>query len=66
MWQDAMTLKVGALKKMECFNFRDAGNKSAGKYQHTTLHMVFDCNQDLRRKARIVAGGHLIDLLDNK
>eukprot|EP00957_Ditylum_brightwellii_P092745 7061908-Ditylum_brightwellii.AAC.1 len=51
---------------MECFDFQDAWNKPAGNYQHTTLHMVFNCKQDLRRKARLVAGGHLIDLLDNE
>eukprot|EP00957_Ditylum_brightwellii_P080941 6157354-Ditylum_brightwellii.AAC.1 len=66
MWQDAMALEVDALKEMECFNFWDTGNKSAGNYQCTMLHMVFDCKQAFRRKARIVAGGHLIDLLENE
>eukprot|EP00957_Ditylum_brightwellii_P060799 4615809-Ditylum_brightwellii.AAC.1 len=66
MWQDAMALKVDALKEMECFNFGDVGNKSAGNYKHTTLHTAFNCKQDIRRNARLVAGGHLIDLLDNK
>eukprot|EP00957_Ditylum_brightwellii_P016755 1261331-Ditylum_brightwellii.AAC.1 len=28
--------------------------------------MVFDIKQDLRRNARLVAGGHLVELLDNK
>eukprot|EP00957_Ditylum_brightwellii_P070581 5362641-Ditylum_brightwellii.AAC.1 len=51
---------------MECFDFQDAGNKTAGNYQWTTLSMVFDCKQDLRRKVRLVAGRHLVDLLDNK
>eukprot|EP00957_Ditylum_brightwellii_P042808 3241003-Ditylum_brightwellii.AAC.1 len=27
--------------------------------------MVFDCKQDGRYKARLVAGGHLIDLLNH-
>eukprot|EP00957_Ditylum_brightwellii_P084882 6454508-Ditylum_brightwellii.AAC.1 len=66
MWQDTMALEVDALKEMKCFDFQDAGNKPTGNYQCTTLHMVFICKQDLRKKARIVAGGHLIDLLDNK
>eukprot|EP00957_Ditylum_brightwellii_P009569 721558-Ditylum_brightwellii.AAC.1 len=67
MWKDTMTLEVDALKEMKCFDFRDAGNKPVGNnYQCTTLHMVFDCKQDPRRKARLVAGGHLIDLRDNK
>eukprot|EP00957_Ditylum_brightwellii_P128100 9770462-Ditylum_brightwellii.AAC.1 len=50
MWQDTMALEVDALKEMECFDFQDAGNKPAGNYQHTTLHMVFDCKQDLRKR----------------
>eukprot|EP00957_Ditylum_brightwellii_P026462 2001869-Ditylum_brightwellii.AAC.1 len=51
---------------MECFDFLEAEDRPAGNYQCTTLHMVFDFKQDFRRKARPVAGGHLIDLLDNK
>eukprot|EP00957_Ditylum_brightwellii_P138253 10538404-Ditylum_brightwellii.AAC.1 len=51
---------------MECFDFQDAGNKPAGNYQRTTLHMIFGCKQDLRRKAKLVAGGHLIDLLEKR
>eukprot|EP00957_Ditylum_brightwellii_P089131 6787436-Ditylum_brightwellii.AAC.2 len=51
---------------MECCDFQDAGGKPEGNYQCTTLHMVFDCKQGLRRKARLVAGGHLNDLLENK
>eukprot|EP00957_Ditylum_brightwellii_P087146 6632022-Ditylum_brightwellii.AAC.1 len=39
MWQGAMTLEVDVLKEMECFDFRDAGNKPAENYQRTTLHM---------------------------
>eukprot|EP00957_Ditylum_brightwellii_P115155 8782300-Ditylum_brightwellii.AAC.1 len=66
MWRDAMALEVDALKEVECFDFWDAGDRPAGNYQCTTLHMVFNCKQDLRRKARLVAGGHLINLLDNK
>eukprot|EP00957_Ditylum_brightwellii_P181572 13830723-Ditylum_brightwellii.AAC.1 len=65
MWQDAMALEVDALQEMECFEFRDPGDIPTGGYQRTTLHMVFDCKQDLRRKARLVAGGHLVALLDN-
>eukprot|EP00957_Ditylum_brightwellii_P057064 4324871-Ditylum_brightwellii.AAC.1 len=66
VWKDDMTLEVDALKEMECFDFQDSGNKPVGNYQQTKLHIVFDCKQDLRRKARLVAGGNLVDLLDNK
>eukprot|EP00957_Ditylum_brightwellii_P015114 1139773-Ditylum_brightwellii.AAC.1 len=66
IWRDVMALEDDALQEMECFDFREAGDRPAGNYQCTALHMVFDCKQDLRRKVRFVAGGHLIDLLDNK
>eukprot|EP00957_Ditylum_brightwellii_P144744 11025689-Ditylum_brightwellii.AAC.1 len=66
MWKDIMTLEVDALKEMECFDLWDAGNKPVGNYQRTTLYIVFDYKQDLRRKARLVARGPLVGLLDNK
>eukprot|EP00957_Ditylum_brightwellii_P109494 8350871-Ditylum_brightwellii.AAC.1 len=47
---------------MDCFEFRD--DVPGNEFQQTTLHMVFDCKQDLCWKARLVAGGHLVDLLD--
>ena len=33
-------------------------------WQITTLHMLFDVNQSLQRKFCLVAGGHLVDMLD--
>ena len=30
----------------------------------TSLTVIFDVKQDLRRKARLVAGGHLVNSLD--
>eukprot|EP00957_Ditylum_brightwellii_P071370 5425599-Ditylum_brightwellii.AAC.1 len=60
-----MAKEVKALQDMECFEFCKHGNRPGKEYQKTTLHMVFDCKQDGRCKARLVAGGHLIDLLDH-
>eukprot|EP00957_Ditylum_brightwellii_P137097 10453404-Ditylum_brightwellii.AAC.2 len=51
---------------MECFEFQDAGDIPEGDYQLTMLHMVFDVKQDLRQKAHLVAGSHLVDVLDNE
>ena len=50
---------------MDCWEFTPEGDIPGDDYQPTTLHMVFDVKQDLRRKARLVAGGHLVELLDN-
>eukprot|EP00957_Ditylum_brightwellii_P032867 2491902-Ditylum_brightwellii.AAC.2 len=66
LWQDAMALEIKALQDMNCFKFRDAGDIPPGGYQHTTLHMVFDSKQEMRRNARLVVGGHLVKLLDNE
>ena len=41
--------------------FRDVGKQSAppNGYQCIRVHLVFDLTYDLRRKARLVAGGHV-------
>eukprot|EP00957_Ditylum_brightwellii_P019624 1480583-Ditylum_brightwellii.AAC.1 len=59
-----MALEIKALNKMDCFDFRDV--HPGKEYQQTTLHMVFDCQQDMRQKACLVAWGHLVDMLDNE
>ena len=64
LWQEAIDKEMGALIKMECFQFKHAGFNPGDGWQKTTLHIIFDVKQDLRRKARLVAGGHLLDLLD--
>eukprot|EP00957_Ditylum_brightwellii_P094735 7214569-Ditylum_brightwellii.AAC.1 len=65
MWKDAMAKEVHALQDMDCFEFREQGNKPGVDFQKTMLCMVFDCKQDERRKARLIVGGHLIVLLDH-
>ena len=49
----------------EVFEFKGKGHKPRSEYQHARLEIVFDVKQDLRRKARLVVWGHLIDILDN-
>ena len=64
-WQDAMRLEVGALVDLDCFEFKSKGWKPEDPgFQKTTLHMVFDVKHDLRRKARLVAGGHLVNVVE--
>ena len=48
------------------FEFHPAGHhKTLGSgWQKTTLHMVFDVKQFRQRKSRLVAGGHLVDMMD--
>jgi hypothetical protein len=63
-WQDSIRKEVTALTELECFDFKDDDFKCADDYQKTTLTMIFSVKHDLRRKSRLVAGGHLIDALD--
>ena len=64
-WQDVMKKKNSALQELDCWEFRKKGDLHGNDYQPTTLHMVFDVKQDLHRKDRLVAGGHLVELFDN-
>ena len=64
--QDAVDKEIKALHDMDCFEFFPARNHTAlgDEWQRTTLHMVFNVKQSLQRKCRLVAGGHLVDMLD--
>jgi hypothetical protein len=64
-WGNAIKTEIDSLISMECFEFHEKGYNPGNEYQWTTLTMIFDVKQDLRRKARLVAGGHLVDSLDN-
>lgn len=64
-WHDAIKLEIDSLIGLECFEFHPSGHKPGSGYQWTSLTVIFDVKQDLRRKARLVAGGHLVDSLDN-
>ena len=65
-WQDAFEKEVNALLEMDCFEFHPSGYHATlgDEWQRTTLHMIFDVKQNLQRKCRLVAGGHLVDMLD--
>lgn len=63
-WQDSMKKEVDDLLALDCFEYKDAGFHPGEGWQETSLHMVFDVKHDLRRKSRLVAGGHLVDLID--
>ena len=63
-WMDAVLKEMTALKKLKCFKFHPSNtqfSKSNG-WQYCPLHMIFDIKQqDMRHKARLVAGGNVID-----
>ena len=65
-WAQAIKKEINALvDDLKCFEFKPAGETPGPGYQRTTLVMIFDVKHDLRHKARLVAGGHLVDVLDN-
>ena len=64
-WQDAIEKEIGALMKLNCFEFHPKDFIPTQDYQKTKLMMVFDVKNDLRRKARLVAQGQLVDILDH-
>eukprot|EP00557_Chaetoceros_sp_GSL56_P014026 CAMPEP_0176478512 /NCGR_PEP_ID=MMETSP0200_2-20121128/1227_1 /TAXON_ID=947934 /ORGANISM="Chaetoceros sp., Strain GSL56" /LENGTH=1865 /DNA_ID=CAMNT_0017874457 /DNA_START=317 /DNA_END=5915 /DNA_ORIENTATION=+ len=63
-WQDAIKLEMDALENFDAFEFHPKGYHPGSDYQSTRLRMIFDVKADtLRRKARLVAGGHLLDVV---
>eukprot|EP00975_Prorocentrum_lima_P054579 11444298-Prorocentrum_lima.AAC.1 len=63
LWQEAEAKEI---EQMFEYNvFEDRGHRSTGQrpegYKQIRLHLVYACKHDGRRKARIVAGGHLTD-----
>ena len=59
LWQEAIKTELDQI--FEYRTFKDHGkNKPAPKeHKRINVHFVFDIKFDLRRKARLVAGGHL-------
>jgi hypothetical protein len=58
-WQDAIKLELDQLDEYD--TFIDKGKQAHGPqgFKRINCHFVFDCKQDLRHKARLVAGGHM-------
>ena len=66
-WRDAIDLEMSTLYDLKCFEFKEKGFIPDSPYQMTNLRIIFDVKADtLRSKARLVAGGHLIDPLDHQ
>ena len=64
LWQEAIDKEIKALYDLDCFEFWDSNFVLGNEYQKTRLHMIFYVKNDLHYKARLVAGGHLVDLFD--
>ncbi len=60
-WGDAMKKEIGSIQEHGTLRFLPPGAKPPKGYQKAPLRMIFDIKPDLRCKARLVAGGHMID-----
>ncbi len=60
-WDDAIKKEIESLLALNCFEFHQPDYKPSSDYQWTKLSMIFEVKQDGRRKARLVAGGHMVD-----
>jgi hypothetical protein len=61
MWKGAMKVEVDSNQEHKTLIFLPPGAKPPDGYQEAPLRMIFDVKPDLRRKARLVAGGHKVD-----
>jgi len=64
LWKDAIEKEVGGLIAAQCFRFLPKGSPrpgDPGEYQYCPLQLVFDVKTCGKRKARMVAGGHVTD-----
>ena len=62
-WAEAIKKEMDALDRLGVFQYHDPGVKFARSdgWQYAPMRMIFDIKHDLRRKARFVVGGHVID-----
>ena len=62
LWAEAIKKEMGALDKAQVFRYQPSHFKIPKDYQYAPLRIIFDIKQeDLRHKARLVAGGHVVD-----
>ena len=62
LWADAIAKEMTALESAGVWAYYPPHYKPSREYQYTPLTMIFDVKQeDLRRKARLVAGGHVVE-----
>jgi hypothetical protein len=65
LWADAIKKELEAIMKYDTFQFLDNSEakviRADSDYQYAKVWLIFDVKQDLRRKARLVIGGHMVD-----
>ena len=62
LWADAMEKEMNGLNNANCFTYFPGHHRFSKEYQYAPLRMIFDVKkEDLHRKARLVAGGHVVN-----
>jgi hypothetical protein len=61
LWQDAERLELAQLDEYEAFKDLGKDVKAPEDFKKIRCHFVYACKHDGRRKARLVAGGHLTE-----
>ncbi len=61
LWVESMRTEIKGKQGHGTLLFLDPGAQPPEGYQEAPLWMIFTVKSDLRRKARLVAGGHMID-----
>ena len=61
LWKEAIDKEIGQIMEYETFKVLERGKAAPQDHTFVTLTLVFDVKHDGRRKARLVAGGHMTD-----
>ena len=65
LWEEAIKTELEQINSYNTFTDHGKDNPPPKDYKKVPVHFVFDIKFDLRRKARLVAGGHLTKLIFN-
>jgi len=61
LWKDAIEKELGQILEYETFKILPHGERAPTDHKRVLLHLVFDVKHDGRRKACLVAVGHVTD-----
>ena len=61
LWLESIETETGQILEYDTFKILEPGEKAPHGYQFVPLTLVFAVKHDGRRKARLVAGGHVTD-----
>ncbi len=67
-WQDAIRTELSTIWGMSTFRLVAPQDLKVIQrtHQYAPLRMIFSVKQDLRRKARLIIGGHIVDASDHE